>query len=109
MSTDNRLHPRFPVTQRCWCETNGTTMYVTMHNICARGAFLKTVVPLPVGYRAMLRWQVESGHRIEVEAEVVWNSKTSPNPAATPGMGLRFVSIKEGETSLDSYLSSMHT
>jgi uncharacterized protein (TIGR02266 family) len=100
---DKRLHPRIQLKQRCWCESPGTTMYVSMLNLSSGGAFLQTAVPLPVGQKATVRWKLDSGEEIEAQVEVVW---THDGNGRAPGMGLRFVQVVHGEGRLAKFLAS---
>lgn len=108
---EKREFPRFPITQRCWCESTNVTMYITMLNISRGGIFLKTAIPLPVGQRARVVWKTADDQEIEAEAEVVWCCQgTSLNRdvlATAPGMGLRFIEVRKGRDSLEKLFDSM--
>jgi Tfp pilus assembly protein PilZ len=101
--SDKRQFPRYLVSQRCWCETPGTTMYVSMINLSLGGAFVQTALPLAVGQKAVVRWVQDDGSEVEAEARVVWTNEGGT--AVAPGMGLRFDTFREGEDSLEQHLA----
>ncbi len=109
--SDKRSFPRFPVTQRCWCESTNVTMYITMMNISRGGVFLKTAIPLPVGQKVRVVWKTADEQEIEAEAEVVWccqgGTDQGGRSISIPGMGLRFISVTRGEDSLERYFDSL--
>jgi uncharacterized protein (TIGR02266 family) len=98
---ERRRCQRVPISERCWCEASGTSMYVSMTNVSRGGAFLKTAIPLPVGHRAVLRWSLPDARKVEAEAEVVW---VSGNRDSIPGMGFKFLNVSTGSESLEDYL-----
>ncbi len=106
---DQRLHRRFPITQRCWCESTNVTMFITMLNISRGGLFLKTAIPLPVGQRARVVWKTADEQEIEAEAEVVWccQGTSLSGYTAAPGMGLRFIEVKRGQESLERFFDTL--
>lgn len=110
---DKRKDPRFPITQRCWCESTNVTMYITIMNISRGGLFLKTAIPLPVGQRAKVIWKTADDQEVEAEAEVVWSCQGGAlGPEGgfmMPGMGLKFISVKKGSESLDNFFKSLIT
>jgi Tfp pilus assembly protein PilZ len=101
---ERRKHHRYDVTRRCWCETPGTTMYVSMLNVGHGGTFLQTARPLAVGQRALLRWRQDDGSEVQVEAQVVWNHDGMAG--GPPGMGLEFGSFRLGEDGFGRYIST---
>jgi uncharacterized protein (TIGR02266 family) len=110
-TTDKRKHQRFPITQRCWCESTNVTMYITILNISKGGVFLKTAIPLPVGQKARIIWKLSDDQEVEAEAEVVWSCQGgSSGPQGgfvVPGMGLRFTSVLRGEDGLEQFFRSL--
>jgi uncharacterized protein (TIGR02266 family) len=112
-SADKRGDQRFPITQRCWCESSNVTMYITIMNISRGGVFLKTAIPLPVGQKAKIMWKMADDQEVEAEAEVVWSCQGgSPGPQGgfiMPGMGLKFIRFTRGGESIEQFLRSMVT
>lgn len=110
-SGEKRKDPRFPITQRCWCESTNVTMYITIINISRGGVFLKTAIPLPVGQKTKIIWKMADDQEVEVEAEVVWSCQGgTPGPEdgfVMPGMGLRFITVTKGRESLDHFFNSL--
>jgi uncharacterized protein (TIGR02266 family) len=108
---DKRKYPRFPITQRCWCESTNVTMYITILNISRGGLFLKTAIPLPVGQKTKVMWKMADDQEVEAEAEVVWSCQGgAPSPEGgfvMPGMGLKFINVTRGEESLEHFFKSM--
>jgi len=92
---ERRRHPRVATRSRCWCETEGVTLYARLLNVSEGGVFICTCAPLPPGAEATLRFCVEkSGPQLAVQAVVAW-TRDRPDGAELPGVGLRFVSIDE--------------
>jgi len=98
---ERREYPRTAVECRCWCEASSTVMFLSMLNLSRGGAFLKTAVPIQVGHRVMLRWQLSDEEQVEAVAEIVWSDR---DPSGPPGMGLRFVEVATGCESLRRFL-----
>jgi len=111
IDSDKRRHPRFPITQRCWCESTNVTMYITIMNISRGGLFLKTAIPLPVGQKARILWKLADDQEVEAEAEVVWSCQGGGSGHSgmlmMPGMGLRFVRVLKGQESLERFFESL--
>jgi uncharacterized protein (TIGR02266 family) len=112
-SSEKREHQRFPITQRCWCESTNVTMYITILNISKGGIFLKTAIPLPVGQKARIIWKLADDQDVEAEAEVIWSCQggaSGPHGGfVVPGMGLRFTRILKGADSLERFFESLLT
>ena len=110
--SEKRRDPRFPITQRCWCESTNVTMYITIMNISRGGVFLKTAIPLPVGEKARILWKMADDQEVEAEAEVVWSCQGIANRIegafVVPGMGLRFLEVRRGHESLEAFFTSMN-
>jgi Tfp pilus assembly protein PilZ len=68
-------------------------------NIGVGGAFIVTTHPEPVGTALIVELEVPSAGRIEVTAEVRWQSDGTA-PASEPGMGVKF-----GELDVDQLLT----
>ena len=94
MAAERRRHPRIPVRSRCWCETDGITLYAKLVNASEGGVFISTYAPLRKGSPAKVRFKLDDAKlEIEAEAVVVWVREAAPDPMATPGMGLQFTVI----------------
>jgi hypothetical protein len=110
---EKRRFPRFPITQRCWCESTNVTMYITIMNISRGGVFLKTAIPLPVGQHAKIMWKMADDDEVEAEVEVVWSCQGgAPAPGGgfvMPGMGLKFLKVLKGGESLDRFFRTLIT
>ncbi len=99
--SNRRRHPRVPLASRCWCETDGITLYARLVNVSEGGVFIRTFAPLRLGSPAKVRFVIDgSGREVTAEAEVVWVREAGSEPVPTPGMGLRFVGIGEEQRSL---------
>jgi len=71
--------------------------YVT-HNISVSGMFLITSDPLPEKSRIRLKFELPGMRRkLEAVGEVVWCREQGERPPFFPGMGIRFLSIKEND------------
>ena len=96
MLANRRRYPRVAVRARCWCETDGITLYARVINVSEGGMFIRTYAPLEQGSPARLRFQVEpTGGEVAAEAVVAWVQEGSEPENVSPGMGMRFVSIDE--------------
>jgi len=92
---ERREYPRTAVECRCWCEASSTVTFLAMLNLSRGGAFLKTAVPIQVGHKVMLRWQLPDEEQVEAVAEIIWSGRGASGP---PGMGLRFVEVAGSES-----------
>ncbi len=72
-------------------------LYVT-HNISISGMFLITSDPLPEKTKLKLRFELPgNSHKVEVVGEVVWCREQGEGPPTFPGMGIRFLGIKDND------------
>lgn len=92
MIAESRRYKRVELKTRCWCVGEGATLYVNITNIGAGGLFVKTFTPFRPGEKVKVRWTFP-GEQAEHEAvtEVAWNR----DDRTPPGMGLRFVSVRD--------------
>lgn len=102
-SSERRRHPRVPMSQPCWCESDEVTLYVKIVNASEGGVFLRTATPLEVGSRARLVFfSPDLGDEVVADVEVVRCVEEQPGRRRLPGMGLRFLSFeKNGDRFLD--------
>ena len=104
LSALDRRHPRVPARARCWCETEGITLYAGVLNVSEGGLCIRTYAPLSAGSRAKVRFALESGGEVAAEALVVW-AREERTEGLVPGMGLRFLGINDSSaTALRGYL-----
>jgi uncharacterized protein (TIGR02266 family) len=95
-NANRRRHRRVPLQSRCWCETEGITLYARAMNVSEGGVFIRTYAPLQQGSPAKVRFVAEAGGReIAADAVVVWVREAQLEQREHPGMGLQFVSIDE--------------
>ena len=96
MAAERRKYPRVSLRSRCWCETEGITLYAKLVNASEGGVFIGTYAPLRMGSPAKVRFTLDGeGREVAAEAVVVWVREAAADPRSTPGMGLRFTTIDE--------------
>jgi uncharacterized protein (TIGR02266 family) len=96
MDAERRKYPRVPLRSRCWCETDGITLYAKLVNASEGGVFIGTYAPLRTGSPAKVRFILDGEtHEVAAEAVVVWVREAATDPRVTPGMGMRFTIIDE--------------
>lgn len=95
LPNENRKSTRRPSRLRCWCESEGITLYARVANLSEGGLFLQTSTPLDAGRRTQVRLGGGVVHEVRAEATVMWNrSRRQDNGPA--GMGLRFEALDSG-------------
>jgi len=82
--------------------------YVT-GNISTSGMFLITSDPLPEKTRLKLQFEVPGeAKKIEVIGEVIWCREQGERPALVPGMGIKFLRIREQDrASIDRFVREL--
>ena len=92
MFAQSRKNKRIELRMRCWCVGESATLYVNIVNVSAGGLFIKTYTPFRPGETVKVRWTFpgEQGEH-EAVAEVAWKR----DDRTPPGMGLRFVSVRD--------------
>jgi type IV pilus assembly protein PilZ len=95
--SDQRGARRIPLNLKVDCEARGHFLFENATNISEHGIFIETTDPMNPGTMINLQFTVpDARSKIEVLGEVAWvnpnkNNEESPNP----GMGIRFVNLKE--------------
>lgn len=93
MADERRKHPRIPLRSRCWCETDGITLYAKLINASEGGVFVGTYAPLRLGSSAKVRFKVDRAEKeVLAEAVVVWVREAGVD-GVNPGMGMRFTVV----------------
>ncbi|HCF61453.1 MAG TPA: TIGR02266 family protein [Myxococcales bacterium] len=95
MLANRRRYPRAALGSRCWCETDGITLYARAMNVSEGGLFIRTYAPLQRGSPARLRFPVDKGGEVAADAVVVWVREPAEPEHVVPGMGLQFTTIDE--------------
>lgn len=91
---DRRSHDRVAVTWAVDCVADDTFLYASIANISAMGIFVKTLSPLTVGTRLLLKFEPPGHEPFELDGEVAWINEVRPNgDNPNPGMGVRFVDL----------------
>ena len=110
MWANRRRFRRVMARSRCWCETEGITIYAKIVNVSEGGVFIRTFAPLTMGSTAKLRFNVDGLREVVTEAVVVWIRPTTDSPTISPGMGLRFIgATAETVEAIRAYVDSTQT
>jgi hypothetical protein len=99
---DRRRSPRVEIQQRLWCEKDGLTVLVETRNISRGGLCVLSAVRSVEGTRFLLSYQRADNEVLLAPVEVVWHRSRSRG--SRPGLGLRFLSEREGEELYESFL-----
>jgi uncharacterized protein (TIGR02266 family) len=92
--------PRVPLDVEVDCATDQVTSTLNYQamNLSEGGMFLKSPFPLEVGTCLTCRFELPDGlGAVVVEAEVSWVRTGPPENLPPPGMGLRFLSLKQDD------------
>jgi uncharacterized protein (TIGR02266 family) len=76
---------------RCWCESDGVTLFARVGNVSESGVYIKTSTPLPAGAKATVKF--EGVKSFSVTACVVWTRDLTQGEPV--GMGLKFEQADE--------------
>lgn len=96
-ASNRRAWPRAPI-EAAISLTSQHNLYAGIANdISEGGVFVATYQPLPVGSEVAidLSFEAVGGPRLLVNGEVRWHRGDTPSGDAAPGMGLRFLDLRE--------------
>lgn len=96
-ASNRRAWPRAPI-EAAISLTSQHNLYAGIANdISEGGVFVATYQPLPVGAEVAidLSFEAVGGPRLLVNGEVRWHRGDTPSGDAAPGMGLRFLDLRE--------------
>ena len=99
---DHRRHPRFPIRQRVWCESERVTLYVQALNVSEGGLFVRTASPPQPGERFRMSFTDVDGTEVVATVEVVWRRDDVADHA--PGMGVRIVNVEKGHEAFERFV-----
>ena len=89
-----RVHVKLKVDWQC----EGNFLFENATNISEHGIFIQTEKPMAAGTMIDLQFKIpHSPKQIEVLGEVIWINPVRTDASANynPGMGIRFVNLKE--------------
>lgn len=93
---EKRSARRVPVKLRVDWKAEGTFLYENATNISEHGIFVETNDPMEPGTMIDLQFTIPDSHKkIQVLGEVAWANPLRPEKNYNPGMGIRFVNLKE--------------
>ena len=96
--SDLRGSKRVPVKLQVDWKREGNFLFENATNISEQGIFIETEQPMEAGTLIDLQFQLpEAKKKVEVLGEVIWINPVRPdrNRNHNPGMGIRFVNLKE--------------
>lgn len=93
-----RVFGGFPVV----FEQGGKSERAKVYNISQDGAFIECEQPPPEGSRLQLAFELPGSEPLRVEARVNWVNPAGAgaDPLSPPGMGIRFITLSEGDSLL---------
>lgn len=95
---DQRGSKRVPIKLKVDWKAEGNFLFENATNISEHGIFIETREPMEAGTMLDLQFKLpDSTKAIEVLGEVIWTNPVRPGkePNHNPGMGIRFVNLKE--------------
>jgi len=96
--SEHRQSPRVPIKLKVDCQCEGNFLFENATNISEHGIFIETDSPMDKGTVIDLQFTLpDNEQKIEVRGEVIWTNPLRPAPKDNhnPGMGIRFVNLKE--------------
>ncbi|HLG19904.1 MAG TPA: TIGR02266 family protein [Bdellovibrionota bacterium] len=96
--SEQRGSKRIPVKLKVDCQCEGNFLFENATNISEHGIFIETTEPMSAGTMVDLQFTLpEERKAVEVLGEVIWTNPVRPNRQQNhnPGMGIRFVNMKE--------------
>jgi uncharacterized protein (TIGR02266 family) len=87
-----------PIKLKVDWKSEGNFLFENATNISEHGIFIETNDPMPPGTMIDLQFALpDAKQKIEVLGEVAWTNPVRPqkNANLNPGMGIRFVNLKE--------------
>ena len=102
---EQRRHPRFELSVRCWITNARHTLYLRVHDISRGGLSVRAPVPFEPSGQIEVGLELPGGVRVRARGEVVW-VRSSTATESGPRMGARFLEFVEGEEELYQLLGN---
>lgn len=95
-SGNRRSADRFEVVWAVDCETADTFLYASISNISELGIFVRTIEPLSIGTKLLLRFAPPGCPPFSLCGQVQWiNPLRALGDNPNPGMGIRFIDLTQ--------------